>query len=107
MNRLGMTKVLVASCIALAAVSAWADDSPFDGRWRWNSAQSTPALGEPAPNDVTVEISHADGTHLRWSATILRPQGEESVETFDGVPDGELQPVGKDTIAGFRLSGGT
>jgi hypothetical protein len=63
--------------------------------------------GEPPPNDVTVEISRVDSTHVRWSLTVLAPQGQKSVETFDAVANGEFYPVSGDTTAAFRLGEGT
>src|SRR5260221_1114644 len=63
--------------------------------------------GEPVPNDVTAEISRADGTHLKWSLTVLASQGQPNVETFDAPANGEFYPVSSDTTAAFRLSGST
>jgi hypothetical protein len=107
MRGLGIAKIAVGFCIALVASSAWADSSPFVGRWHWNRAQSVMPAGEPAPNDVTVEISRVDSTHVRWSLTVLAAQGEKSVETFDAVANGEFYAVSSDTTAAFRLGEGT
>src|SRR5208282_2515014 len=63
--------------------------------------------GEPVPNDVTVEISRADSTHLKWSLTALASQGQPNVETFDTPANGEFYPISSDTTAAFRLTGST
>jgi hypothetical protein len=107
MRGLGFARIAVGFCIALVASSAWADSNSFVARWHWNQAQSVVPPGEPPPNDVTVEISRMDATHVKWSLTILAPQGQKSVETFDAMPNGEFYPVSSDTTAAFRLDGGT
>jgi hypothetical protein len=101
MNRLPL--VSIGLCIALAAGSAWADGGSIDGRWTWNQAESTTPPGEPGPDDVTLEISRSDSTHLKWSITVVGAQGEESAEKYDAIANGEFQPVSRDTIAAFRL----
>jgi hypothetical protein len=63
--------------------------------------------GEPVPNDVTVEISRADSTHLKWSLTVLASQGQPNVETFDAPANGEFYPISSDTAAAFLLTGST
>jgi hypothetical protein len=105
MSGLRVAKVVVGLCVALGASSAWADSSPFVGRWHWNRAQSTMPPGEPVPNDVTAEISRADGAHLTWSLTIVASQGQPNVESFDAPANGEFYPVSSDTTAAFRLTG--
>ncbi|HEX9461706.1 MAG TPA: hypothetical protein VGB82_03830, partial [Alphaproteobacteria bacterium] len=60
----------------------------------------------PVPNDVTAEISDADGTHLKWSLTVVAPPAPPDVETFDAPANGEFHPVSNDTSAAFRLTGG-
>ena len=107
MNRRRIGKVIVGLCVAMAASSAWADSGAFVGRWHWNRAQSTPPPGEPVPNDVTVEISRADGAHVKWSLTVLSSQGQPNVETFDLVANGEFYPISVDTTAAFRLNENT
>ena len=52
MNRLRGIKVVMGLCAVLAASSAWADSSPFVGRWHLNRAQSTLPPGEPVPKDL-------------------------------------------------------
>ena len=61
MNRLRGTAVIVGLCVALTASSAWAESSPFVGRWHWNRAQSTLPPGEPPPNGL-LRKSLASGT---------------------------------------------
>ena len=107
MSALRASKVIIGFCVVLAASSAWAEDSPFVGRWHWNRAQSTMPPGEPVPNDVTAEISRADSTHLKWSLTVLDSQSQSNVETFDAPANGEFYPVSSDTTAAFRLTGST
>ena len=107
MSGLRVAKGVMGLCIAVAANSAWADSSPFVGRWHWDQAQSTMPPGEPVPNDVTVEISRADSSHLKWALTVLASQGRPNVETFDAPANGEFYPVSSDTTAAFRLTGTT
>jgi hypothetical protein len=99
--------VIVGLCVALAAGSAWAGSSAFVGRWHWNRTQSSVPPGEPAPSDVTAEISRVDSTHVRWSLTVVAAQGQTTVETFDAVANGEFYPISSDTTAAFRLVGNT
>jgi hypothetical protein len=107
MNRLRDATVMVGLWAALTAGSAWAESSPFVGRWHWNQAQSTLPSGEPPPDDLTSEISRADGDHLTWSATIVTPDGQPDVVTFDAPANGESYPVGSDTSASVRVTGDT
>jgi hypothetical protein len=108
MRGLHVTKGAIGLCVALAASSAWADSSsPFVGRWHWNPAQSAIPPGQPVPNDVTAEISRADSAHLQWSLTVVDPQSQPDVETFDAPANGEFYPVSSDTTAAFRLTGST
>jgi hypothetical protein len=105
MNRLKLTRSLMAVCFVVAAGSAWADSSGFVGRWHLNRAQSILPPGEPAPSDVIAEILRADNTHVRWSLTVIAAPGQNSVETFDAVANGEFYPINSDTTAAFRLNG--
>ena len=107
MNRLRGIQGVAVLCAALATSSAWAEGSPFVGRWHLNRAQSTLPPGEPVPNDVIAEISRVDSTHVQWSLTVLAAQGQTSVETFDAVPNGEFYPINSDTTAAFSLIGNT
>ena len=107
MRGLVIAKTVVGICIALAAGSAWADSSSLLGRWHWNRAQSTMPPGEPVPNDLTVEISRVDSTHVKWSLTVLAAQGRKNVEAFDTPANGEFYPVSSDTTAAFRLGEGS
>jgi hypothetical protein len=65
------------------------------------------AGGATAPNEMTAEISRADSVHVKWSLTVLDPQGQQNVETFDAVANGEFYPISSDTTAAFRLTGDT
>jgi hypothetical protein len=56
---------------------------------------------------MTAEISRADSVHVKWSLTVLDPQGQQNVETFDAVANGEFYPISSDTTAAFRLTGDT
>src|SRR6266849_11166902 len=82
MNRLRGIQVVAALCAALATSSAWADGSPFVGRWHLNRAQSTLPTGGPVPNDLASEISRADASHITWSVTVLTTDGRKLDETF-------------------------
>jgi hypothetical protein len=102
-----MAKAVVGLCLMLAAGSAWADSSSLVGRWHWNRAQSTMPAGEPVPNDLTVEITRVDSTHVKWSLTVLPAQGDKHIEAFDTPANGEFYPVSSDTSAAFRLGEGS
>ena len=103
MRGFGIAKAVVGICIALAAGSAWAESSSLLGRWHWNGAQSTMPPGEPVPNDVMVEITRVDSTHVKWSLTVSAAQGRKNVEAFDTPANGEFYPVSSDTTAAFHL----
>jgi hypothetical protein len=107
MTGLRVTTLGIGLCVALAASTAWANSSPFVGRWHWNRAQSTMPPGETAPSDVTAEISRADAAHLKWSLTVVDSQNQPNVETFDAPANGEFYPINSDTTAAFRLAGST
>jgi hypothetical protein len=107
MNRLRGTTAILGLCAALTASSAWAESGPFVGRWHWNPAQSTLPPGEPAPNDLTSEISRADGHYVTWSVTIVTPDGQPHVVTFDAAANGESYQISSDTTASARLTGDT
>jgi hypothetical protein len=104
MSGLGIAKTVVGICIALAAGPALADSNSLIGRWHWNRALSTMPPGEPVPDDLMVEISRVDSMHVKWSLTVLAPQGHKSIEAFDTPANGEFYPVSSDTTAAFRLS---
>src|SRR5258708_33924660 len=86
MRGLGIAKAAVGICIALATGSAWAENSSLLGRWHWNRTQSTMPSGEPVPNDLTIEISRVDSTHVKWSLNVLAAQGRKNVEAFNTPP---------------------
>jgi hypothetical protein len=105
MSRFKLARSVMSLCIVLAAGSAWAESSGFVGRWHLNRAQSLLPPGEPVPTDIIAEILRADSKHLRWSLTVIGAQGENSVETFDAVANGEFYPINSDTTAAFHLNG--
>jgi len=107
MSGRGIAKAVIALCLPLAAGSAWADSSSLIGRWHWNRAQSTVPAGEPVPNDLTVDITRVDSTHVKWSLTVFAEQGRKNVEAFDTPANGEFYPVNSDTTAAFRLGEGS
>jgi len=110
MNRLRLLQAMLGLCLVGAAGAAWADDSPFAGRWRWNRTQSTVQPGEPLPKDIMTEIASVDPTRIRWSVTIIDPTDQKHVQTFDAPPDGQPHPVqgsGDGTTAAFTLASGT
>jgi len=107
MNRLEGITVAIGLCALLATSSAWAESSPFVGRWQLNRVQSTLPPGEPVPKDLICEVSRADNSHVKWSVTVLTAAGRQHVETFDTVANGEFYPLSSETTASFRLTGDT
>ena len=105
--RFGGTTVIIGLCVALAATAAWAESSPFVGRWHWNGAQSTLPPGEPAPKDLVSDISRADANSVTWSVTIITPDDQSHVVTLEAGADGESQRISPDTTATARLAGDT
>ena len=106
MSGIRSTTLVMGFCVALAASAAWAEDSPFLGRWHWNQAQSTLPPGEPAPKDVVSEISQAEGGAVSWSVTIVTPDDQRHVVTFEAEPSGDPKPISSDTTAAARVAGG-
>src|SRR5207245_10141919 len=98
-------QVVAVLCAALAISPAWADGSPFVGRWHLNLAQSTLPPGGPVPNDLSSEISRADASQVKWSVTVLTTDGRALVETFNAVGEGEVHFISGDPTAYFRLTG--
>ena len=107
MNRIRSTAVIMGVSLALAASAAWAESSPFVGRWHWNRAESTLPPDEPFPNDLVNEISQADDSAVRWSVTIVTSDGQRHVVTFEATAGGESQRISSDTTASARLTGDT
>jgi len=107
MTRFRSTTVITGLCVALAATAAWAENSPFVGRWHWNSAQSTLPPGEPAPKDLVSDISRADANSVTWSVTIITPDDQSHVVTFQAGINGEPQRLSPDTTATARLTADT
>ncbi|MGP0028223.1 MAG: hypothetical protein ACLPKE_33440, partial [Streptosporangiaceae bacterium] len=66
-RRRGLTAIigLWGLCALFAAGSAWADGSPFVGRWRFNKVQSKLPPGEVMPADMVADFSRVDSTHVR------------------------------------------
>jgi hypothetical protein len=99
--------VIMGLCALLATSSAWAESSPFVGRWQWNRAQSTPPPGAPVPKDLRCDLARAESGHVQWAVTILTPEGQPYVETFDVAADGEFSPISGETTASVRLTDDT
>jgi hypothetical protein len=96
-----------ALCLSFAASAAWADSSPFVGRWHWNAAESKLPPGEARPADMIADIARVDPTHVQWSLTITNAQGRPAVESFDAPANGEFYPISAGTTAAFRISSAT
>jgi hypothetical protein len=103
MSGIRSTTVVMGLCAAMAASAAYAEDSPFVGRWHWNRAQSTLPPGEPAPKDVESDISRAEGASVSWSVTIVTPDDKRHVVTFKAEPSGDAQRISSDTTASARV----
>ena len=107
MKRLRGITMVMGLCAVLAANSAWAGSSPFVGRWHWSRAQSTPPPGEPVPKDLICDLARAESNRVNWSITILTPEDQPYVETFDVTANGEFSPINSETTASVRLTGDT
>lgn len=101
------TALVMGLCAVLAASAARAEDSPFVGRWHLNQAQSTLPPGEPAPKDVVSEISRADPASVSWSVTIVTPDDQRHLVTFEAEPGGDAKRISSDTTASARAGGET
>jgi hypothetical protein len=71
-----------------AGVAAAAGGSPFVGSWHWNRAASESPPGEPQPNAVVLNITHADTRRVDWRLTITE-NGQHAVQSFTGSGDGK------------------
>jgi hypothetical protein len=98
------TTFVMGLCVAMAAGPAYAQDSPFVGRWHWNPAKSTLPPGEPTPKDVVSEISKADAGAVSWSVTIVTPDDQQHVVTFEAEPSGAVKQISSDTTASALLA---
>ena len=107
MNRLAGITVMMGLCTLLATSSAWAESSPFEGRWQWNRAQSTPPPGAPVPEGLLCDIARTESGHVQWSITIRTIEDQPYVETFDVTADGEFSPINSETTAAIRLTADT
>jgi hypothetical protein len=96
--------LVVGLCAALVAGATYAEDSPFVGRWHWNRAQSTLPPGEPAPKDVVTEISRVNRGGVSWSVTIVTPDDQQRVVTFDAKPGDEPKMITSDTSVSARMA---
>jgi len=94
-------------CAALTAGAAWAESSPFVGRWQLNRGQSTLPPGEPVPKDLICDIARAESNRVNWSITILTPEDQPYVETFDVTANGEFSSISSETTASVRLTDDT
>jgi hypothetical protein len=104
MTRLEAITVIMGLWALLATRSAWAESSPFVGRWHWNRAQSTLPPGEPVPQDLICDIARAESNHVQWSVTIRTPEGHPYVETFAAPANGDFAPLSSETTASCRLT---
>jgi hypothetical protein len=107
MNRLEGITMVMGLCALLATSSAWAESSPFVGRWHWNRAHSTLPSGEPVPKDLICDIARTESGHVQWSITILTTEGQPYVETFAVTANGEFSPISSETTASVRLTDDT
>jgi len=99
------TALVTGLSAALATTVVGAADSPFVGKWHWNSARSTLPPGAMAPKDVVSEISQADGGAVSWSVTIVTPDDQRHARTFKAGADPKR--IAGDTTVSARLSGDT
>ena len=107
MTQLKGITVVTGLCALLATSSAWAESSPFEGRWQWNRAHSTLPPGEPVPKDLLCDIARAESNRVNWSITILTPEDQPYVETFAAPANGDFSPISSETTASVRLTADT
>jgi hypothetical protein len=107
MTQLKGITVIMGLCALLATSSAWAESSPFEGRWQWNREHSTPPPGAPVPEDLLCDLARTESNHVRWSITIFTPEDQPYVETFDVTANGEFSPISSETTASVRLTDDT
>lgn len=103
----GTIAALLGLSFSVMAATAWAEASPFVGRWHWDRAQSKLPPGEPVPADMVAEFTRVDSAHVRWSLIVTDRLGRKSVENFDTPANGEFYPVSSDVTAAFTLNGQT
>lgn len=109
MVRISRLAVAVGLCAGMAIGAASAETNPLIGRWHWNAARSMIPPNEPTPQEVTAEITSADGVRITWTARLTDHRGQKHVETFDGLSNGSFFPVqgaGEGTTAAFTLADG-
>jgi len=104
MRGLGLAGGLIGLGVMLAAGSAWAENSPFVGRWHLNRVESVLPPGEPVRKDLIADFSQAGSARVRWSLTVVAAQDQSNVETFDAVANGEFYPINSDTTAAFTVN---
>jgi hypothetical protein len=93
MRRLRVIKVVIGLCAGLAAGPAWADSSPFVGRWHWTSAQSI----EPVPNDLNqLQIAPAQQPQRSALPTLGRHPGAAPASRTTRVDRPALPKFAKD-----------
>jgi hypothetical protein len=91
----------------VAAGAAWADGSPFVGKWHWNGTLSRLPPGAPAPSGIVMEFARVEPGDLKWSVTTTDPQGHTDTETFDSPADGQFHPISGGASAAFRVGPST
>jgi len=110
MTKLSGVTIAIGLLAGLAVGPAGAESNAFVGRWHWNPAQSMVPPDEPTPQQVTAEITRADGGRITWTANLVDHMGQTRVETFDGLANGSFLPVqgaAAGTTAAFTLANGT
>ena len=94
MNRAVSTAFIAGMCATLVTSVAHAQSNGFVGRWHWNQAQSTLPPGVTPPKDVVSDISRADERRVAWTVTVVAPDGDQRVVTFEGAGDGQARSLG-------------
>lgn len=95
---------LVGLWVLVTVGAAWADGSPFVGRWHLNLARSKAPPGDVMPADMVADFARVEANHVKWIVTVTDAQGRPSVEAFDTPANGEFYPISSDTTAAFTLT---
>jgi hypothetical protein len=85
--------VALLGLLVCLADPAFARPDSLVGKWRFNPGQSELLPGEPAPDELIMDITKDDGRVFQWTVTVRLPGGQSGATHFDGAIDGKAYPV--------------